>query len=103
MNPARKWLRRLLKAGLAAFLAIALVWVLILALMWHWVATPPPLPAEAATFRPVPETRGDRVYVGRSWYGQREGLPVLYLAGSAYEMGYANGVLTQKLIRRQEE
>jgi tetratricopeptide (TPR) repeat protein len=72
-------------------------------LMWHWVAKPPPLPAEAATPPPALEHRADRLYFGRNWFGRREGLPVLYLTGTPYEMGYANGVLTQKLIHRQED
>jgi hypothetical protein len=34
---------------------------------------------------------------------RRDNLPVLYLTGTPFEMGYANGVLTQKLIHRQED
>ena len=67
------------------------------------MAKPPTLPPEAAV-NPAPETRGDRVYVGRSWFGRREGpARALSVSGTPYEMGYANGVLTQGLIRRQEE
>ena len=98
----RKWVRRLLRLGGGAAATLLAVWGAMLLLMWHWVARPPPLPAEAAA--PArQETRADRVYVGRSWFGRREGLAVLYLTGTPYEMGYANGVLTQPLIHRQEE
>jgi hypothetical protein len=49
------------------------------------------------------ETRDGRDYVGRCWFGRRDGLAVLFLTGTPYEMGYANGLLTRKLITRQED
>ncbi len=72
-------------------------------LMYHWAAVPPALPADTAITNQVAQTRGERVYVGKSWLGRREGLNVLYLTGTPFEMGYANGVLTQKLMDRQEQ
>jgi hypothetical protein len=99
----RKWLRRLLRLCAGTLAALLLLWGLMQLLMWHWVAKPPPLPAEAAAPPPALELRADRVYFGRNWFGRREGLPVLYLTGTPYEMGYANGVLTQNLIHRQED
>jgi hypothetical protein len=74
-----------------------------LALMSHWVAQPPALAELPALVSQVPETRGDRVYLGANWFGKRDGLPVLFLTGTPYEMGYANGVLTQRQIHRQED
>jgi tetratricopeptide (TPR) repeat protein len=102
VSTQRKWLRRLLRLCAGTLVALLLLWGLMLLLMWHWVAKPPPLPPEAATPPPALEHRADRVYFGRNWFGRREGLPVLYLTGTPYEMGYANGILTQKLIHRQE-
>jgi hypothetical protein len=103
MTPKRKRLRRALAITGWIAAAFSTLWLVLVLLMWHWVAKPPALAPEAATFKPVVEQRGDRLYAGKSWYGTREGLPVLYLTGTAYEMGYANGLLTQKLIHRQED
>lgn len=103
MSGQRRWRRRLLwLAGSAVTLVLA-VWLGMLALMRLWVAQPPPLPANSDITRLGVETRGDRVYLGANWFGKVEGLPVLYLTGTPFEMGYANGALTQKYIERQEE
>jgi tetratricopeptide (TPR) repeat protein len=99
----RKWLRRLLWLGGGFVVALLLLWGVMLALMYHWVAKEPVLTGQPAIVSEVPERRGDRVYLGQNWFGKREGLPVLYLTGTPFEMGYANGVLTQKQIHRQED
>lgn len=98
-----RWLRRLawLCVGFTVFVLV--LWGVLTALMLHWVAEPPPLPRNTSITQEAPTNRGDRVYVGRSWLGRREGLPVLYLTGTPFEMGYANSALTQTLVRRQEE
>lgn len=98
----RRW-RRLLwvAAGLAGFLVVT--YLVMLGLMWHWVATPPVLTETPAITRMTNEVRGGRVYLGRNWLEQRDGLPVLYLTGKPFEIGYANGALTQQMIRRQED
>jgi len=100
---ARKWLRRSawLAGGTAVFVLAA--HLLMFGLMWHWVARPPELPPEASATAPAPQERDGRVWLGRCWLGKREGIQVLYLTGTPYEMGYANGVLAAKLIQRQEE
>ena len=103
MNRRRKWLKRLLRLAGGGIVALLVLWGVMLALMYRWVAKPPALAETPAIVSLAPETRGDRVYLGRNWFGQREGLPVLYLTGTPFEMGYANGVLTQKLIHRQED
>jgi len=72
-------------------------------LMWHWVAKPPPVPAGESISTEVPRVEGARMYLGRNWLEVHDGLPVLYLTGSPFEMGYANGFLTQEYIHRQEE
>jgi len=102
MSKWRRRLRRLLwvAAGLADF------WLSLLrhaGLMWHWVATPPVLAEEPAITRMTNEVRGGRVWLGRSWLEQRDGLSVLYLTGTPFEIGYADGALTQQTIRRQED
>jgi isopenicillin-N N-acyltransferase like protein len=103
VSRGRKWLRRLLWLGAGVVAASLVVWAVLWLLILHWVARPPALPAEAARPRPVVQVRGDRTYIGKSWFGRREGLPVLYLTGTPFEMGYANSALTGKIAQRQEE
>jgi hypothetical protein len=93
----------LLWLGGGFVVALLLLWGVMLALMYRWVAKEPALVSQPAIVSQVPETNGDRVYLGRNWFGIREGLPVLYLTGTPFEMGYANGVLTQKQIHQQED
>jgi isopenicillin-N N-acyltransferase-like protein len=90
-----------MRAVLDAFL---LVYSLMLFLMWMWTASPPPVAEQASAIvgmRPVRD--GDVMRLGKSWFGEREGIRVLYLAGSHFEMGYASGALTEDLCRIQEE
>ena len=103
MTRRRKWLKRLLWLAGGSVVVLLVLWGTMLALMYRWVAREPVLTQTPAIVSLAPETRGDRVYLGRNWFGQREGLPVLYLTGTPFEMGYANGVLTQKQIHRQED
>jgi hypothetical protein len=103
MSRGRKWLRRLLWLGGALIVLLVLLWAGMLALMYRWVAKEPPLAQTPAIVSLTPEPRGGRVYLGRNWFGVREGLPVLYLTGTPFEMGYANGVLTQDRIHREED
>jgi isopenicillin-N N-acyltransferase like protein len=99
----RKWRRRLLWLTGVLVALWLLAWGTMYGLMWHWVARPPALAELPAITKLAPETRGGRVYLGRDWFGQREGLNVLYLTGTPFEMGYANGMLTQNLIHHQED
>ena len=103
MSRWRKWRRRLTWLAGGLLVALLLLWGTMMALMYRWVARPPALAETPAITALAPETRGDRVYLGRNWFGRREGLPVLYLTGTPFEMGYANGVLTQQLIHQQED
>lgn len=103
---AHRWRRRLRRIlwFLGACAALLLVAYLgMRQLMLAWVAPIPELDEVPPIVRTQPETRGDRLYLGRNWFGKRNGLQVLYLTGSEFEMGYANGVLTQDLIHRQEQ
>ena len=103
MSKSRRWLRRLLwSAGLLVAL-ILLASLVLLGLMHFWVARPPQLAPEPAIVHESVKVGGDRVYLGRNWFERRDGLPVLYLTGTPFEIGYANGVLTENYIHRQED
>ena len=65
MSRWRKWRRRLLKSVAGFVVAIGLLYLVLWALMWHWVPDPPSLAQEPAITRLTPERRGDRVYLGR--------------------------------------
>jgi predicted small integral membrane protein len=99
----RKWLKRLLWLAGGSVVALLILWGVMYALMFRWVAKEPALTGTPAIVSLAPETRGDRVYLGKNWFGKRDNLPVLFLTGTPFEMGYANGVLTQKQIHRQED
>ena len=103
MKRWRKCLKRLLWLAGGGIAALLVLWGVMLSLMYRWVAKPPALAETPAIVSLMPVTRGDRVYLGANWFGRRDGLPVLYLTGTPFEMGYANGVLTQKLIHQQED
>jgi hypothetical protein len=99
----RKWLKRLLWLAGGSVVALLVLWGVMYALMFQWVAKEPALTGAPAIVSLAPETLGDRVYLGKNWFGKRDNLPVLFLTGTPFEMGYANGVLTQKQIHRQED
>ena len=103
MRGQHKWRRRLLWVTGSLVGLLLATWLGMVALMHLWVAKPPPLPVNTAITELTPESRDGRVYLGQSWFGKVEGLPVLYLKGTPFEMGYANGALTQKYVERQEE
>src|SRR5262245_22591973 len=95
-----KWLRRIL----VSLVVVVLVgWGSLALLLRHWQAKPPPLPPEAATVlqQTIVERDGKR-WVGRCWLSEREGLPVLYLTGTPFEMGFANGKLTEDRLHALE-
>ena len=92
-------MQRLLLGTLALALAgwLAGAW-----LMRKWTARPPPLPSDTAILSLKPETREGKVWLGRSWAGRREGLPVVCLKGSPLEIGYAHGLLLQQQMHTLE-
>lgn len=97
-------LRRWLIAGLAALVGLpVLAYLTMLLLMWSWTANPPEAPADAPILRESVVREGARTSLGRCRLETRDGLHVLYLAGTPFEMGYANGVLTRDLLRAQED
>jgi hypothetical protein len=95
--------RRLLGSALGLAGLLLAAYLVMLGLMWHWVARPPVLTEEPVITRLTNEVRGGRVCLGRNWLERREGLPVLYLTGTPFEIGYANAALTAPMIRRQED
>ncbi len=103
MSPWPKWRRWVPWLGCGLLVSPLLAWAGMVALMHCWVAAEPTLAETPAITGLAPQARGDRVYLGRNWLGRREGLPVLYLTGAPFEMGYANAVLTQTQIHRQED
>lgn len=99
----RPWSVRLLRVAAGIGLAGAAGYGILLALMWTWIAKPPPTTHAFSITQEVAVVRGDRTVLGPNWLGEREGLPVLYLKGSAFERGYANGVLTCEQGYRLEQ
>lgn len=70
-------------------------WLLSSFLVRCWTAKPPPLPADVSIMQAKPETRGGKTWLGQSWVAQRDGLTIVRLKGSPFDMGYASGVLLQ--------
>ena len=103
MSPWRRRRRRLLGVALGMVGLLLMAYLVMLGLMWHWMAKPPVLADEPAITRLTNEVRGGRVCLGRNWLERRDGLPVLYLTGTPFEIGYANAALTEPMIRRQED
>ena len=103
MSKWRRRLHRLLWIGVGLVGMLGAVYLVMLGLMWRWVAQPPVLTTRPAILSQTNQTRGSRVCLGPNWFDRRDGLPVLYLTGGPFEMGYANAALTQAMIRRQED
>jgi hypothetical protein len=95
----RKWLQRILFGTVVLVLTgwLAGAW-----LLRKWTAKPPPLPSGTTILSLKPETRDGKVWLGQSWAGQREGLSVVCLKGSPFEIGYAHGVLLQQQMHTLE-
>lgn len=68
-----------------------------------WIAEAPPIPIDAAILKLEPEERDGRIWLGRSWVGERGGLAVAHLSGTPFEIGYARGVLLRDKIRALED
>ncbi len=86
----KKWFKRILLGGILLVLA---GWLVGAILLRSWEAKPPPLPTDTSIMQLKPEARDGKVWLGKSWVGRRDGLLVVYLKGSPFEMGYAEGVL----------
>ena len=95
----KKWLKRLLIATAVLVLAgwLGNKWLIRIS-----TAHPPPLPADTSILQLNPETRDGKVWLGKSWTGRREGLLVVHLKGTPFEMGYASGVLLKDKVHTLE-
>ncbi|HEU5396797.1 MAG TPA: C45 family peptidase, partial [Verrucomicrobiae bacterium] len=80
-------------ASLAVVLLLLAGWMAVDIAIHESIAQPPPLPKDLSILRDQPVERDGKTYLGKSWREEREGLPVVCLRGSPFEMGYANGVL----------
>ncbi len=88
---------------MSAVVVLALTgWLAAVLIVRHSIAQAPPLPADVSILKLKPETRDGKTWLGKSWVGQREGLTVIYLKGSPFEMGYADGVLMQDKMHTLE-
>ena len=95
-------MKRLKKILLVLAVLILCGWLLSSFLMRAWTAKPPPLPADVSIMQAKPETRDGKTWLGQSWVSQREGLTVIRLKGSPFDMGYASGVLLQEKMTTLE-
>ncbi|HEY5297488.1 MAG TPA: C45 family peptidase [Verrucomicrobiae bacterium] len=77
-------------------------WLIFSLLLRSWIAEPPPLPKDISIMSLKPEARDGKVWLGKSWAGRRDGLLVVYLKGSPFEIGYADGVLMQDKMHALE-
>jgi isopenicillin-N N-acyltransferase like protein len=95
----KKWLKRIF---LGAIFLVLMGWLAVTLILQHCIAKPPPLPADTSIMSLKPEARDGKIWLGKSWVGQREGLTVIYLKGSPFEIGYADGVLMQDKMHTLE-
>ena len=95
-------MKRLKKILIVLAVLILGGWLLSSFLMRAWTAKPPPLPADVSIMQAKPETRDGKTWLGQSWVSQREGLTVIRLKGSPFDMGYASGVLLQEKMTTLE-
>lgn len=86
-------------------LAVLLVggWLMGKLMLRMWTAKPPPLPADVSIMQAKPETRDGKTWLGKSWVSKREGLPIIRLKGSPFEMGFASGKLLEKEMHTLED
>ena len=60
------------------------------------------MPADTDILQLKSESRDGKVWLGQSWLGHRDGLLVVRLKGSPFEMGYASGVLLKDRVHTLE-
>src|SRR3954452_15922708 len=104
MSVVRTGLRKgLIRLQFPLFILALFCWLGGKWLIHTWAAKPPPLPVDTAVLRLKPELRDGRLWLGKSWAGEREGLPVVCLRGSAFERGFASGLLLEKRMHTLED
>lgn len=95
----KRWLKRILIS--LAVLALG-GWLLVSFLLRQATAKPPPLPANNKIISLQPETKAGKTWLGQSWVTRREGLLVVRLKGTPFEMGYASGALLKQEMHTLE-
>ena len=91
---------------LAKGLAILLILVAILSGIFLWIVSlSAPIVQGKATYEALKrDSIPDGWKVGNNWIHKNEyGLYEMYVEGGAFERGYVNGLLSQELVRRQED
>ena len=99
MKRIKKWLKRIFAVTLLLVVAGGLV---IYFAVRSSIATPPPVPKDVSILQLKPEAHDGKLFLGKSWRDEREGLPVVCLKGSPLEMGYADGVLMEDKMHTLE-
>ena len=87
---------------LGAVLIVLAGWLGAVVIVRHSIAQPPPLPADVSILKLKPVVRDGKTWLGQSWAGSREGLPVVFLKGSPLEIGFADGALMQEKMHTLE-
>ena len=99
MKRVIKWLKRIFAVTLLTAVIGAVV---IYCAVRSSIATPPPLPKDVSILQLKPEAHDGKIFLGKSWRDEREGLPVVCLKGSPLGMGYADGVLMEDKMHTLE-
>lgn len=94
--------KRFKKIFISAVAVALIAWISGTLLLQSWTAKPPPLPADTSIMQLKPETHDGKLWLGKSWAAQREGLQVVFLKGSPFEMGYASSALLEKQVHTLE-
>jgi isopenicillin-N N-acyltransferase like protein len=95
----KRWLKRILTVAIVLGLG---GWLLGTVLMRSWTAKAPPLPADTTIMQRQPEGRDGKTWLDQSWVTRREGLLVIRLKGTPFQMGYASGRLLQEQMHTLE-
>ncbi len=99
-----KRLKKIALRVLAVLVLLVLVgWITAVIAVRHSIAQPPPLPADTSIMNLKPVQKDGKTWLGKSWTTEREGLRIVYLTGSPFEIGYADGVLMQDRMHTLEK
>ncbi len=102
---SRQKLWRFLRYFLLFFVVVMLMLFLVSeVIIRHCVAPTPSLGKNPSILKEKLRYVGKkRVYFGHSWLEKRQGIWFQYLEGGPFEIGYASGRLTERLMRLQED
>jgi len=96
-------MKRLKKIFIVLAVLVLGGWLLSTVLMRAWTAKPPPLPTDVSIMQAKVETRDGKTWLGQSWVSKREGLTIVRLKGTPFDMGYASGKLLQDQMKTLED